>query len=178
MKLVLIPLTVLLITSCSPKITAPKGNYPKPPIVIHSDKAVDKVWDNLIDFFAQKGLSIKIIDRSSGLIISEKTLLTYAVEDKKGQLKNTSAFVVLPRICPPGSDESITPSSVTGEWNVRVKADGAGTSINVNLLNFLPIYGRSGTDALYFSRAYNKNPGSFSGQTTGVFEKTIADIIK
>ena len=69
--------SMLFIVGCvSTKVIPIKGTYPETPIVISSTKSFDQAWDRLVDIFAQKGLSIKIIDRSSGLIISTKSELT------------------------------------------------------------------------------------------------------
>lgn len=43
------------------------GSYQEAPTVISSSRSFDKVWDTTIDYFAQKGISISTIDRSSGL---------------------------------------------------------------------------------------------------------------
>ena len=63
-----------------------KGTYPVTPIQITTEKKFDEVWEKLVDVFAQKGLSIKIIDRSSGLIVSDRSLLTATVENNDGSL--------------------------------------------------------------------------------------------
>ncbi|HTI12517.1 MAG TPA: hypothetical protein VL832_28285 [Puia sp.] len=169
----------LFMLSCSVQFVAPKGNYPKPPIAYHSNKPVDKVWDNLIDVFAQNGLSIKIIDKSSGLIVSERKSLSFTVEDKKGKIKNPSAFVIMPRITYEGFDDAILPYHVYGEWNVRIKAEGQGTLININLLNFNADYGDPKSEnSLYYQKLRRKYQGSLDGQTTGIFENIIATSIK
>ena len=83
-----------LLSSCAPtKIIQLQGQYPSTPMIFNSEKSFDKVWDNLVDVFAQKGLSIKIIDRSSGLIISGKAILSATMEDKNGKPKNPEAFI-------------------------------------------------------------------------------------
>jgi len=169
----------LFLSSCSVVFTAPKGNYPKPPISFRSEKPIEKVWDNLIDVFAQKGLSIKIIDKSSGLIVSERKSLSFTVEDKNGKIQNASAFVVMPRMTNQGFNAPIMPYNVYGEWNVRIKPDGNGTSININLLNFSADYGDPKSEtALYYQKFKWKYHGSLDGQTTGVFENYLAAAIK
>jgi hypothetical protein len=157
-------------------IVPPKSQYPTTPIIITSSNQFDVVWDKLIDLFAQKGLSIKIIDRSSGLIISEKTMLTHTTERNNGTLKDSLAFTVGPRHYDKNTKKyNNYYFSAVGEWNVRLKkADNGGTLINVNLVNI---------------EAQPYVPGSLSNQsvaylpasacrTTGVFEKIISDIIK
>jgi hypothetical protein len=68
-----------------------KGEYPPTPYIITSELPKEKVWDKIIDFFAQNGLSIKVIDRSSGLIVSDRSKLDWSYEDVKGNIKNPNA---------------------------------------------------------------------------------------
>lgn len=163
--------TILFLTSCTAiRITPLKGTYPQTPIIYYSDKSFDKVWDNIIDLFAQKGLSIRIIDRSSGLIISTQSPLSWAYEDKKGILKNPKADVAIPLMYNPNSNNSLTPTSVTGEWNIRIKAQDGKTSINVNLVNITRTQAILGHPEQTYTVA--------NGKTTGNFERFIYGIIK
>ncbi|MEO6313565.1 MAG: hypothetical protein ABIX01_11920 [Chitinophagaceae bacterium] len=168
----LLPVFVIL-HSCSMHIAPLKGTYPKTPIVYTSEKSLDKIWDNIIDMFAQKGLSIKIIDKSSGLIVSEKSRLSWSLEKKDGSLFDSTNYVVLEKVSAKGSKYFYTPTRVTGEWNVRIKADGKLTYININLTNIMATYGSA-----YYSNGRIVEPVEIVGRTTGVFEKSIYEMIK
>lgn len=162
------------LVNCSSKLIPIKGTYLKPPYEVTTDKSFDEVWDKLIDLFAQKGLPIRIIDKNSGLITSDKSILTVTTETKDGKLKDPTAFIVVAQIYEPGPNR-IAPvsglSDVTGEWNVRIKNVNGKTSININIVNIkYQVY-----DA--YSRFY-KDVLLANYQSTGVFEKLIADIIK
>jgi len=148
-----------------------KGNYVDKPIEIISDKPYDQVWSNIIDLFAQKGLSIKVIDKSSGLIVSERASFdnNYTFEEN-GKLKNPNAYLVLNTVKMAGS--KMVPASVTAEWNVRIKTRENKTVINVNITN---ISGHRHYDASQYSPAINVN---FEGKSTGVFENEIAEMVK
>lgn len=166
------PLLMILFFSCAVKIIPLKGNYPDKPYEIIVDKSKDKVWDNIIDLFAQKGLSIKIIDRSSGLIISERTALTWTYEDKNGKLENLSAWAVVPKIYDPGANRIVGYYNVSGDWNIRIKdAQDGKTVLNVNLVNITS----ENPYKSYLSQATSPIPGA---KTTGVFEELIAIAIK
>ena len=161
--------------SCGSLVNIPlKGSYVDKPIEITTNKPYEKVWSNIIDFFATKGLSIKLIDKSSGLIISEKTSLidSYSFEDENGKLINPSAFVALDRNEITGF-QAIKPEKITAEWNIRIKAvENNITVINVNLTNI---------DAVMNFPASQYAAGriiTFTGKSTGNFEKVIADIVK
>lgn len=163
---------VTLSLSCSPKIIPLKGAYPETPIIQYSDNSVDKVWDKIIDFFAQKGLAIKIIDKSSGLIISDATELTWTFEDKNGNQNKTGRWVAIPKVIAPGADRATIPTSVRGEWNVRIKAVGDKTAVNVNLVNI---------EEKVLTGSYAAGNTSYiriDGKSTGVFEKLIFEKVK
>ena len=71
-----------IVTGCSPKIVTVKNKYAEKNFEAISDSPKDKVWDNIIEFFAKRGLSIRIIDRSSGLIISNEMSLPTTHENE------------------------------------------------------------------------------------------------
>lgn len=75
-----------------------KGSYygSEKPLMITTTKSVDEVWSKVIDLFAIKGLSIKIIDKLSGLLTSDpfSFLGKNTIETETGTLINTSAWVV------------------------------------------------------------------------------------
>lgn len=166
-------IAITIFYSCTAKIYTLKGNYEDKPFEIISEKKVDVVWSNIIDLFATKGLSIKVIDKNSGLIVSEKTSLiqNYTFEDGNGRPKDKTAFVVLGAISYGGSN--INPDKITGEWNVRIKEiPDSKTSINVNLTNI---------DATRYIPASQYNPMqnlTFQAKSTGKFEEIISNIVK
>ena len=155
----LIVLSLLLVGCAAPQVLTLKGSYD----AIHQkeiNKPFDQVWSGVIDVLAQKGLSVKTIDRASGFIISEKVSFAgvFTTEDEKGNLKNPNAYIV--------HDSKMdtwgvryAPRDITGTWNIRVK-EGSSPSksiVNVNIV---------GIDAkipdLYMD---------FNAKSTGVFEK-------
>ena len=162
--------STFLLNSCSLKFYPLKSQYPPTPIVGYSDKSFDKVWDNIIDLFSQKGLSIKIIDRSSGLIIGSQSLLPASYENKNGELYFKEAYLVVQKNNMESENGRKKPRfDISGEWNIRIKNDNGKTSININIVNIValvPRYG-GGTD-----------PIDPHARTTGIFEKLIFDTIK
>jgi len=186
MKKLLLLALFPIIYSCAPKIIPVKGNYATLPMTFNSDKPVAEVWDKLIDLFAQKGLSIKLIDKSSGLIVSDNSGITATWENKSGTLVHPDAYIVVPKRYNNNAQREVgvttiyttksklkNPDLVKGEWNVRIKSSGSGTIINVNLVNVQYLY--------YTGVSYSKVPtwsALPSYKTTGQFEKLIADYIK
>jgi hypothetical protein len=161
---------ICFLTSCAPKVYKLQGTYSNGNFEQVSDKSREQVWSNIIDFFAKNGISIKIIDKSSGLITSDVTAFTWTYEKVKGGLENSNAWVVIEKIVDPESMKTLSPYQITGEWNIRVKdAPGGKTLININLVNprYSTLAGRIPTSF---------NPGTL--QSTGKFENWIFDTIK
>lgn len=154
----------------STKAVPLKGTYTNGNFEAITPTSKEKVWDNIIDFFSKKGLPIKIIDKSSGLIVSDETGLTWSYEDKNGKLIDPTAWVAIKKILISGTNTPIKPTLVTGEWNIRIKgAPNNQTSVAVNLVN--PKYMNMNVSTLtYFS--------SGGVKSTGVFEKMIYEQIK
>ena len=184
-KLILLLIVVILCSCIGTKPIAYKSTYPTTPIIFNSNKNFEQVWDKLVDVFAQKGFSIRLIDKSSGLIVSQKSLLSTTFEGKDGKPINPNAYIVVPAVNWNGRLVPITGSNagayatekqiqaipVSGDWNVRVKSNGAGSTINVNINNLF-------YDS-YFAATKLYLPVSISNaKTMGVFEKELSDIIK
>lgn len=155
---------IFLLGSCRP-LKPLTGSYydSEKPFTITTTKSVEEVWSKIIDLFATKGLSIKVIDKSSGLLTSEpfSFLGMNTVETENGTLANPSAWVV----CIYNN-----PLKIEGAWNIRIKPDGTGkTIININITNLLA------------STTLPKEAGGrtlfYDVKSTGNFEKIIASFI-
>lgn len=164
---------LLAVSSCGVKSYPIKGTYLDKPYETTVTKTKEQVWERIIDFFATTGISIKLIDRGSGLIMSEKSELKWSYEKPNGALDDPTAWVVVPRMIDKASNQPYRNVKVTGDWNIRIKEADGKTTINVNLVNInsvAPVYGMWAVEA---------NNMAISGtRSTGVFEKMIADIIK
>jgi len=163
-------IAILSMSSCSVKYYPLKGHYPETPIIYTSEKSFDKVWDNIIDFFAQKGISIAVIDRTSGLIVSSQSGIIGTTENSKGQLRYKEAFFVLQSSNAMNDNSDFYKKiNMTAKWNIRIKKIDSGTSININL-----------TDAERTILLGNgaKQATAALGRTTGVFENLVYNDIK
>ncbi len=126
----------LLATSCM-KLLPLRGNYPEPPFALKTNQSYDSIWGKIVDVFADRGIPIKIIDKSSGIIVSEKIKLSTTIEDKNGELKDKNAFIV-PHYYDPGSRKNITSyplDAYTGEFNVRAKTTENGSIVTINIVD-------------------------------------------
>lgn len=126
--------------------------------------------------FAKNGLGIKLIDKSSGLLVSDRVVnRNNSMEDVNGVILQPTAFLVTnyykqSKLLQP------FPLNVAYDWNVVVTSDGLKTKVNVNIVN---IEGAYMTPAGY--RLPNGNVAykthTLQVKTTGVFEKMIFDAI-
>jgi len=166
----------IIFSGCTSKIIPIQNTYLTRPYEITSNKSFEEVWSKLIDLFIQKGISIKIIDKSSGIIISDRTKFSYTIETKENKLKNPDAFIVVGKFY----DYSLKAyypfwgtywGNVTGEWNVRVKTVDNTTHININIVNLKYL---DPFDKYAISRELSQ--GYYS--STGNFEKIVSDLIK
>jgi hypothetical protein len=167
---------VLVLNSCGPTFNSIpiRNTYLTTPFTTYSDQSMEKVWSNIIELYATNGLSIKLVDKSSGLIISEQVSFMddYAVEGPGGKLSNPDAYVVLEKKTG-GFGLPIAPQKVLGQWNIRVKeTENNKVLINVNLTNLKgEFYSPGGRYDAPVSLA-------FRGVSTGNFEEIIAQAIK
>ena len=180
MKLFLLICISSILTSCTVinptlKSIPLKGNYIDKPYEVKINKPFDEVWSNIIDLFATKGLSIKLIDKSSGLIVSEKTSFidNYTVENRSGDLEKEDAYIIVEKKVYMEYNEISLPKVITGEWNIRIKKVGNNkTSLNVNLTNINATTTISGTQ-------YNPpRTIRYKAKSTGEFEEFITELIK
>ena len=168
---------VAFLSSCAPKMYPIKGHYPEV-TVIKSSKPVDSVWSKIIDLFATRGIPIRVIDKSSGLISSDRASLKgkYSFENKDGKIEYKDAWVVLNYYQSHNALNDLQPNTITAEWNVRIKPDGTGSTINVNLVNIIAELHTPAVNAGYLSKPAVDIV--YDARSTGVFEQIIADIVK
>jgi len=174
MKLLTFLFACLFLSSCSVHKVIPISEDYFDPKTIETPSSFDQTWDKLIDLFAQNGLSIKVIDRSSGLIVSERSLLPSTIElDVPGKLKNPTAYAVSPKVRYATRDKPLY-YELTGEWNVRLKKSDKGTVISINISNVEGKY--VAYDDHSNAIVYTKHCPTC--RSTGAFEENISNFIK
>ena len=161
---------LILISGCAINLTP---NYTSTTSNVQTiDRSYDAVWSKLVDFLANEGIAIKILDKESGLMVSEVYSFknTYTRLNKDGKLENPAAYVVIGNL-KGGFGNRLEPHRIDGNFNVRVKRVGDGqTEITVNLVNLVSTY---------------QNPPNVGGgvinigiKTTGSFEQKILQYLK
>lgn len=158
-----------------PTKTPLKGTY-QPVKTFVINKPIEEVWSKVIDLFAQKGFGIKIIDKTSGLIISERMDFSnnYTYENANGELVNKDAFFVIDDVKPKTNTLFVTPNIIVkSAWNIRIKEEIKGsTTISVNITDI----DESHKLQYYASGQQMKIP--IVAYSTGVFEKWVSDQLK
>lgn len=174
----LLLLATILLPSCGSYKPIFMGTYPQSMRTEETSKSVDEVWSKVIDFFASEGIAINIIDKSSGLITSERTPFTEMTteEDGKGNLINPNAYIVAVPLA--GGFGNKLPLdngryNITASWNVRVKNIDGKTSITVNVVNLTGSYQNPTSK---FSSSGTIVPVQV--KSTGVFEESILNLLK
>jgi hypothetical protein len=172
MKYVLI--ACLFFVSCVPKMIALKGTYPTPPMRTTTSANYDSVWNNLIDYIALTGGYTRVIDKASGILVSEDYSFTdqTTTEDKKGRTVDPRAFLVSSKYKTANTMIKPGPMKVTGNWNVRLKPSSNGTLISVNITNLKAF------DYFSFRGMGGWTEKAYEVKSTGLFEKRLIDVIK
>lgn len=176
-KITLIAFCCITLFSCSYQTIGLKGTYQTTPYETTTNSSFQQVWDKLIDLFAQKGLGIKVIDKSSGLIVAHNAMVPVTYENEKGQLADPNAWIVSPKVWEPGARKWYYVQSAAAEWNVRIKDSGNGTTkINVNLVNIVSSMAVTQLNLVFVGGTTTQV--NTKAVSTGVFERMIADLIK
>lgn len=166
-------LILTLFVSCTAPRLALKSTHQDEPFRIETNKTYDEAWTSVVDFFADSGVGIKIIDKESGLISAESSSFrsSYTRENSNGTPIDDRAFIVIGNLRN-GFGGKIEPSQISGEWNIRVKELGDNTQISINLHNIDCYYDQPATS---YTRA---KVVTIPAASTGVFERSLSEKFK
>lgn len=165
MKNIILPLCVIVLSlqGCVTIGTVRiKGKYQEGPIRMEVAKSYDETWNKVIDFISDIGLNVKMVDKSSGLVISDPTSFfgQTSIEDKDGKMINPKAYIVTSRTNDPNVKNPI--KNTTASYNLRVKEITPGKSVVSVLLYNINVQGYS--DVFIHE-----------GRSTGNFERWVLD---
>ena len=159
-------LVVLLTTSCARRIPL-LGKYQETPVKTEFSQPFEKVWENIIDFIADTGQEVQLIDRSSGLIISDAYITSgpyLSNEDKKGVLINNRALVAVDRMSYNYPYGDLPTHTAFAKWTIRAK-ELKNKNIEVSVL-------------LHVKRVeqmLGKDVQNHNGKSTGLHEKWLVE---
>ncbi|RFS17691.1 hypothetical protein [Emticicia sp. C21] len=136
MKQTLIFLTIVFLTSaCRIDYIPLKGNYPSDYTVVF-DKSADQVMTNIIEYCLKNNISLKVIDRKNGLIMSEPYRInTFTFESANGIPEDSSSRVIVGR--EKLKNYSYEPELVLTDIIFQVKEEENRTSMTVMLANMV-----------------------------------------
>lgn len=154
---------IFILQSCAYRPVPLKGVYQNGAVKSKVDLSFDKTWEKVIDMIASTGVSVKLIDKASGLIIGESSSFwqLVTIEDKKGKIIDPEFFIVRERM---PTESSPLPANATATWNLRVKSLATESSVISVKLHTIRI--ERPTSAL-----------QLKGLSTGNFEKWMIDEI-
>jgi hypothetical protein len=147
----------------------PSNGTKKPidPVVFSVKLSKEQAWQKVMDLFVANSIPIKLMDKSSGLIQSEKVGLGthYAL---KGSTDSTVWAYCDALASPEGEGFFLFPQTINTELQVYVREIDAGNVfLSVNLLNSKAVY----TDA------NTGNEREYDVQTTKRLEAIIANFV-
>lgn len=159
-----------IVASCGAPLRL-KGVYPGSHFSQETELNYEEVWTRVIDFFSMAGIPITTIDKSSGLIVASRvSFLSSYTREVNGTPLDPDAYVVIPTVRGMFGNR-LEPNAritgdweMTGDWNIRIKANGDKTTVNVNMVNLECFYRTSG-----LAGSTTKIPI----KSTGVFENEL-----
>lgn len=173
-KITICLIAVLTISSCSIKTIPLKNDYSHKPFEFKTTSSFEDVWTKTIELFAKEGIGIKLIDKSSGLIIAQNNYADLTTEDNNGKLINPKAYGVTDKLFYQASNKYYYPKLGEMQWNIFIKRNNDnGCTININVIEIV-------TSSLYTTKG-NSTPiigEKKKAYSLGVFEKQIANEIK
>ena len=170
----------MMFSSCSAPMLALKSSYPITNSV-ETETTYDKVWGNVIDFFAMNNIPISVLEKDSGIIVAPnvsigETLVT--MEDEYGKAINSSAWFILPYMNKYNGYKCVSNKAVCS-FNVRVrKMDSGKTYISVNLGGIQGTRVLEYVDMLTFKKSLVDMPAKETCVSTGKFEKDLLNLFK
>ncbi|PZX61942.1 outer membrane protein assembly factor BamC [Hydrotalea sandarakina] len=170
---------VFLIIGCNNKVIPLKNSYQSTAYEFSTALDKDETWSALIDLFTTKGLPIKTIDKADGVITTDYVsfLNSYTWENKDGSLINPNAFVVCSKFRGPFTlTTSFTPTTLTGQWLVRIKQVSGKTVVNIKLANAKGTIGSGDINSQ--GDLTSVTPYDLQVESTGIFEKSVQDKLK
>ena len=163
----------ILAISCNPVIYPLPGKNYDDISNIRSDKSLDTVWAITCRIFTEEGYSLKVNNKNNGLITTDKyDFSKHFSFVKNGKPIDSTAWVALSYITNKGGFGS-NPFKISANWNVSIKPSGAASIIRIDLSNVDASVTKPAKSTFHPGQQY-----TFQGQSTGVFEKMLADAVK
>lgn len=165
-KSIIILVVGLVLTSCSVSKPMLNNRYDAQK-TFSTEQSFDHVWNNVIDLFAQNGITVTNMEKASGFIAANGIEFNdhYTVENINDKRYNPNAYFVIPN----GKFDTV---KITASFNVRVRKNDDNTvTVSINLPN---LKGQTYKRDIWTGIPSIKNVEVAS---TGMFEQMLFDII-
>ena len=164
---------ITLAASCDPVVYPMPGKNYDEISNIKSGRSVDSAWACVNRVLANTGYSIKASDKNSGTITTDKYDFGKRFSFVKGGKPiDSTAWVALSYTTNKGGFGT-NPFKVFAYWTVSIKPSGSGSMIRIDLSKVDASVTKPEKSTFHPTQVY-----TFQGQSTGVFEKILADAVK
>ena len=173
-KLILAIIVIISMSSCGSYKAIPLSQKykPDPVAIIKSPRLTkDQAWDRAVRLFAEKNISIKMIDKSSGYIQSDIVSFVSAYQIDSAIAPTYPAYVVTQQES--AYKTVLQPSYITGHLKIFILNDSNQTEVRVNiedLSSYHMVYVRHGRSSVL-------TQSNHTVVSTGVLESEMADHI-
>lgn len=156
-------------------ILSSSGNEP---LTVTTTESKEVVWTKVLNFFSRQGVPIKTVDKTSGIIQSDKLGLgSHTVLDNESKFDSTAWA-----ICTWSQQDKIDKEPIfpTGELFISVQENDGKTTISINLLNLQAMHSKRNfqnivTDQYYVNTIQTSSELKWSNmRSTKVLEAQIA----
>jgi len=171
--LLLIGIIAIIATSCNPILYPMPGKNYDEISNIKSRRSYDSVWAGTLRFFTNQGYTIKTSDKDKGVLVTEKYEFNKRFSFvKNGKPMDTTAWVALSYTTNKGGFGSSI-FTISAYWSISIKTEGTGSIVRIDLSKVNASATKPEKSTFHPAQVY-----TFQGQSTGVFEKMLADAIK
>lgn len=160
----LLAVSIYSLASCRSLVPL-QGKYQEAPVKESYNSKFDSVWDSVIDFISDTGQEVQLIDKGSGIIISDAHIANsgdMSHEDKRGRLINSNALVVIERYNDEFPRGEALGKVASAKWTIRVKRESDAVTSVAALLHIKSV--------TYFNP---KLADKFAGKSTGNYERAM-----
>ena len=163
----------MLSLSCNPILYPLPGKNYDEISNIRSTKTADSSWATVCRVLTTNGFVIKDGDKSTGIITTGK----YDFGERfsfvrDGKPIDSTAWVALSYIKNKGGFDD-KQFHVFAHWSVQIKPSGTGSTVRIELSRVDASTKKPQKKSFHPEQEY-----TFPGQSTGVFEKMLADVVK
>ncbi len=172
-NIILFIAVITLFLSCNPIMYPMPGKNYDEISNIRSAKSVESAWAIVYRVFAANGFAIKTSDKTTGEIVTDKydfgNRFSFV---RDGKPIDSTAWVALSYNKNRGGFKE-TKFHVLAYWTVQIKPEASGCTIAIDMGKVNATGIKPGKSAYHQEQEYY-----FAGQSTGVFEKMLADAVR